>query len=75
MQQTWEEWGQSETRWKSKTVETGNRLLDQVDWEEYSLKTIHDPKSTKTETVRTLVSSLLLDWFVEMCWASFAGRV
>ena len=57
-QKTWVEWGQSETKWKSKTVETGNRLLDQVDWEEYSLKTVHDPKSTKTEAVRTLFFSM-----------------
>lgn len=50
-QQTWIEWGKSDTSWKAKTVATGNRLLDKIDWEEYSLKTVHDPKSTNTETV------------------------
>ena len=44
-QKTWSDWGKSDTKWKSKTFATGNKLLDKVDWEEYSLKTIHDPKS------------------------------
>lgn len=50
-QKTWSDWGKSETKWKSKTVATGNKLLDKVDWEEYSLKTIHDPKTTTAEKV------------------------
>ena len=50
-QETWIEWGKSDTKWKAKTVSTGNNLLDKIDWEEYSLKTVHDPKSTNTETV------------------------
>ena len=50
-QKTWVDWGKSTTTWKAKTVATGNRLLDKIDWEEYSLKTVHDPKSTTTEKV------------------------
>src|SRR6266496_3624262 len=51
-QKTWSEWGRSETKWKLKTVATGNKLLDKIDWEEYSLKTVHDPKTTTTKKVR-----------------------
>ena len=58
-QQTWIEWGKSDTKWKAKTVSTGNTLLDKIDWEEYALKTVHDPKSTNTETVP---SPVLLSW-------------
>ena len=50
-QKTWSEWGKSPTKWKSKTVATGNKLLDKIDWEEYSLKTVHDPRTTTTEKV------------------------
>lgn len=50
-QTTWVEWGKSTTSWKAKTVATGNRLLDAINWEEYSLKTVHDPKSTTTDKV------------------------
>lgn len=50
-QNTWSEWGKSKTGWKAKTVAIGNRLLDKIDWEEYSLKTIHDPKTTTAEKV------------------------
>ena len=50
-QKTWSDWGKSDTTWKKKTVETGNKLLDRIDWEEYSLKTVHDPKTTTTEKV------------------------
>jgi len=50
-QQTWSDWGNSSTKWKQKTVATGNKLLDKIDWEEYSLKTVHDPKTTKSEKV------------------------
>jgi len=51
-QKTWSDWGKSDTKWKAKTVATGNKLLDKIDWEEYSLKTVHDPKTTTTEKVR-----------------------
>jgi hypothetical protein len=51
-QKTWADWGKSETKWKSKTVSVGNKLLDKIDWEEYSLKTVLDPKTTRTERVR-----------------------
>jgi len=54
-QKTWSDWGKSDTKWKAKTVATGNRLLDKIDWEEYSLKTVHDPKTTTTEKVRVPV--------------------
>ena len=50
-QKTWADWGKSETKWKSKTVEIGNKLLDKIDWEEYSLKTIQDPKTTMADKV------------------------
>jgi hypothetical protein len=50
-QKTWSDWGKSETKWKSKTVATGNKLLAKIDWEEYSLKTIIDPKTTTAEKV------------------------
>ena len=53
-QKTWSDWGKSDTKWKSKTVATGNKLLAKVDWEEYSLKTIHDPKTTTAEKVSFL---------------------
>ena len=62
-QQTWLEWGKSDTKWKARTVETGNKLLDKIDWEEYSLKTVHDPKSTKTENVCPPVTSLERTFF------------
>jgi Mitochondrial K+-H+ exchange-related len=52
-QKTWADWGKSDTKWKSKTVETGNKLLDKIDWEEYALKTVHDPKTTTSEKVCT----------------------
>ena len=50
-QKTWAEWGKSDTRWKLKTVEMGNKLLDKIDWEEYSLKTVQDPKTTTAKRV------------------------
>jgi Mitochondrial K+-H+ exchange-related len=50
-QKTWSDWGKSDTKWKSKTASIGNRLLDKIDWEEYSLKTIQDPKTTTSENV------------------------
>jgi Mitochondrial K+-H+ exchange-related len=50
-QKTWLEWGKSKTRWKQKTVGLGNKLLARIDWEEYSLRTIPDPRSTMTEKV------------------------
>ena len=51
-QTKWKEWGKSDTKWKSKTAAIGNKLLDKIEWEEYSLKTVHDPKSTTTDKVR-----------------------
>jgi len=55
-QQTWAEWGKSDTKWKSKTVATGNKLLDQVDWEEYALKTVHDPMTISSVQVMKSVT-------------------
>jgi Mitochondrial K+-H+ exchange-related len=51
VQKTWADWGKSETRWKSKTVSVGNKLLDKIDWEEYALKTVNVPKTVTTEKV------------------------
>lgn len=59
-QKTWSDWGKSDTKWKSKTFTTGNKLLDKIDWEEYSLKTIHDPKSTSATKVLLLKGSWLM---------------
>jgi Mitochondrial K+-H+ exchange-related len=52
-QKTWNDWGKSETKWKKNTVAVGNRLLDRIEWEEYALKTVHDPKTTTSEKVRS----------------------
>lgn len=50
-QKTWNDWGKSQTKWKYKTVQYGNSLLDRIDWEEYCLKTVHDPKTSIAEKV------------------------
>jgi len=50
-QKTWADWGKSQTKWKLKTVQVGNRLLDRIDWEEYCLKTVHDPRTTTASKV------------------------
>lgn len=50
--------GKSTTKWKVKTVATGNKLLDKIEWEEYSLKTVPDPQTTLTE--RVIIPSLSL---------------
>lgn len=50
-QKTWADWENSNTKWKKKTVETANRLLDKIDWEEYSVKTVHNPATTTSEKV------------------------
>lgn len=52
VQKTWADWGKSKTRWKSKTVSVGNKLLDKIDWEEYALKTVNNPTTVTTEKVR-----------------------
>jgi Mitochondrial K+-H+ exchange-related len=50
--QTWVKWGHSKSKWLSKPVAIGNDLLDRIDWEEYCLKSFHDPKILKAEKVR-----------------------
>jgi Mitochondrial K+-H+ exchange-related len=52
-QKTWSNWGKSETKWKNNTVALGNRLLGRIEWEEYALKTVHDPKTTTSYKVRS----------------------
>jgi hypothetical protein len=59
-QKTWADWGKSKTKWKSNIVILGNRLLDKIDWEEYALKTISDPKTDTTEKVHSLQSGVVL---------------
>jgi len=54
-QQTWADWGKSETNWKLRTVAIGNKLLDRIDWEEYSLKTVVDPKTTTASKVCVVI--------------------
>ena len=69
-QKTWAEWGKSETAWKAKTVATGNRLLDKVDWEEYALKTVHDPKSTNSDKVSSFARRVdcRFQWYILRGW-------
>jgi hypothetical protein len=48
---TWLRWGQSKSKWLSKPVAIGNDLLDRIDWEEYSLRSFHDPKILNADQV------------------------
>ena len=55
------------------TVATGNKLLDKIDWEEYSLKTVQDPKSITTEKVRLLLGLDGIDRVLGSRCASYMG--
>jgi Mitochondrial K+-H+ exchange-related len=73
-QKTWSDWGKSQTKWKYKTVQYGNSLLDRIDWEEYSLKTVHDPKTTIAKKVSGLDLDLWLTSMLDSSRSSHLGR-